>query len=115
MARTALNSLSKNQLRLWLLVFFFALAIPSGLLVYQAYDQLKWEAFHRHRVLAEELATRIDKGYAQLIEAEERRAFVDYNFLVVAGDIRENVIQVLIDTLNAIKTTVTSKTEFFEY
>jgi molybdopterin synthase catalytic subunit len=35
-------------------------------------------------------------------------------FLVVAGDIRENVIQVLTDTLSAIKTTVTHKTEFFE-
>ena len=33
--------------------------------------------------------------------------------LVVAGDIRENVIAVLQDTLNAIKTTVTSKTEYF--
>jgi molybdopterin synthase catalytic subunit len=38
----------------------------------------------------------------------------DVMLLVVAGDIRENVIQVLTDTLNAIKTTVTSKTEFFE-
>ena len=37
----------------------------------------------------------------------------DVMFLVVAGDIRENVITVLHDTLNAIKTTVTSKTEFF--
>ena len=33
--------------------------------------------------------------------------------LVVAGDIRENVIAVLNDTLNAIKTTVTKKTEVF--
>jgi molybdopterin synthase catalytic subunit len=33
--------------------------------------------------------------------------------LVVAGDIRENVIAVLSDTLNAIKSTVTAKTEFF--
>jgi hypothetical protein len=32
---------------------------------------------------------------------------------VVAGDIRENVITILNDTLNAIKTTVTQKTEFF--
>jgi molybdopterin synthase catalytic subunit len=38
----------------------------------------------------------------------------DVMLLVVAGDIRESVIQVLTDTLNAIKTTVTSKTEFFE-
>ncbi len=38
----------------------------------------------------------------------------DVMLLVVAGDIRENVISALRDTLNAIKTTVTSKTEFFE-
>ena len=38
----------------------------------------------------------------------------DVMLLVVAGDIRDNVIPALRDTLNAIKTTVTSKTEFFE-
>ena len=37
----------------------------------------------------------------------------DVMLLVVAGDIRENVIAALSDTLNAIKTTVTAKTEFF--
>jgi molybdopterin synthase catalytic subunit len=37
----------------------------------------------------------------------------DVMFLVVAGDIRENVIRVLTDTLNAIKSTVTHKTEYF--
>ena len=37
----------------------------------------------------------------------------DVMVLVVAGDVRENVIAVLEATLNAIKTTVTSKTEFF--
>ena len=37
----------------------------------------------------------------------------DVMLLVVAGDIRENVIAVLSDTLNAIKTSVTNKTEFF--
>lgn len=37
----------------------------------------------------------------------------DVMMLVVAGDIRENVIAVLADTLNAIKTTVTAKTESF--
>ena len=51
-----------------------------------------------------------------LIEiAENRNLSVgdDVMLLVVAGDIRENVITVLGDTLNAIKTTVTQKTEFF--
>ena len=38
----------------------------------------------------------------------------DVMLLVVAGDIRDNVIPTLSDTLNAIKTTVTSKTEFFK-
>jgi molybdopterin synthase catalytic subunit len=37
----------------------------------------------------------------------------DVMLLVVAGDVRENVIAILEETLNAIKTTVTSKTEFF--
>ena len=37
----------------------------------------------------------------------------DVMLLVVAGDIRENVITVLSDTLNAIKTSVTQKTEIF--
>lgn len=37
----------------------------------------------------------------------------DVMVLIVAGDIRENVIAVLSDTLNLIKTTVTAKTEYF--
>jgi molybdopterin synthase catalytic subunit len=47
--------------------------------------------------------------------AEDRDLAVgeDVMILIVAGDIRENVIDVLTDTLNLIKTTVTEKTEFF--
>ncbi|MCP4747798.1 MAG: molybdenum cofactor biosynthesis protein MoaE [Desulfobacteraceae bacterium] len=37
----------------------------------------------------------------------------DVMYLVVAGDIREHVIAILSNTLNAIKSTVTRKTEFF--
>ena len=37
----------------------------------------------------------------------------DVMLLVVAGDIRENVLASMTDTLNAIKTSVTAKTEFF--
>ena len=51
-----------------------------------------------------------------LVDIAENRNLVvgdDVMLLVVAGDIRENVIAVLGDTLNAIKTTVTQKTEFF--
>ncbi len=37
----------------------------------------------------------------------------DVMLLAVAGDIRENVIAVLTDTLNLIKSTVTKKTEYY--
>jgi len=37
----------------------------------------------------------------------------DVMLLAVAGDIRENVIAVLAETLDLIKTTVTAKTEYF--
>ena len=37
----------------------------------------------------------------------------DVMLLAVAGDIRENVIETLTNALNAIKATVTTKTEFF--
>lgn len=37
----------------------------------------------------------------------------DVMFLVVAGDIRENVIETLTDTLNLVKSQVTRKTQYF--
>lgn len=47
--------------------------------------------------------------------AEDRHLAVgdDVMVLVVAGDIRDTVISVLERTLNAVKETVTSKTEFY--
>ena len=38
----------------------------------------------------------------------------DVMYLVVAGDIRENVLAVLTDTLNLIKSEVTRKTQFYK-
>lgn len=51
-----------------------------------------------------------------LVEIADEQDLVvgdDVMCLVVAGDVRENVIATLETTLNAIKTTVTAKTEFF--
>ena len=93
MFSTSLTGLDRKKLRRWLAVFFLALAIPTGILVYQAYSQLKWEAFHQHRVLAEELAARIDARIVQLIDTEEARSFSDYAFLNVAGDPAANFLQ----------------------
>ncbi len=93
MFRASLAGWNEKRLRLWLVVFFLAVAIPTGILIRQAYSQLKWEAFHRHRVMAEELTTRIDRRLGELIDAEEARAFTDYAFLVVAGDPAASFVQ----------------------
>ncbi len=93
MWRNSLTGLDRKTLRRWLAVFFLALAIPTGILVYQAYSQLKWEAFHQYRVLAEELAARIDARIIALINTEEARSFADYAFLNVAGDPAANFLQ----------------------
>jgi molybdopterin synthase catalytic subunit len=51
----------------------------------------------------------------QIQIAEERDLVVgdDVMFLAVAGDIRDNVVPVLRDVLDEVKSTVTAKTEFF--
>ena len=52
-----------------------------------------------------------------LVEIQENRILSvgdDVMYLVVAGDIRENVIRTLHGTLDTIKSTVTQKTEFFK-
>ncbi|HLF98027.1 MAG TPA: HAMP domain-containing sensor histidine kinase [Methylococcaceae bacterium] len=93
MARSAFAGLDRRRLRLWLALFFLALAVPTALLIRQAYSQLKWEAFHQYRGLAEELAARIDGRLIELINGEEARSFTDYSFLVVAGDPTANFLQ----------------------
>ncbi len=86
------RGLSRTRLRFGLGAFFFALAVPAAVLVLHAYDQLKWEAFHQARGLAEELSGRIDQRIATLIASEERRGFADYQFLIVRGDASANVL-----------------------
>jgi len=81
------------QLRLLLGLFFLALAVPSAILVRQAYSQLRWEAFYQYRNLAEELSARIDNRFNRLVSAEESRAFGDYSFLVVSGTPEANYLQ----------------------
>jgi len=87
------TGLDRKRLRWLLSLFFLALAVPTGILVYQAYSQLKWEAFHQYRLLAEELAARIDARIVQLIDVEEARSFAEYAFLNVAGDPSDSFLQ----------------------
>jgi len=73
-------------LRNLLAIFFLALALPTGVLIWHAYSQLKWEAFHQYRGLAEELTSRIDAQLTEMIHSADNRSFADYTFLVVTGD-----------------------------
>ncbi|MBU2511534.1 molybdenum cofactor biosynthesis protein MoaE [bacterium] len=71
-----------------------------------------------HKKLKEVITTNKNRnGIIEiLIEiAEEKDLNVgdDVMYIVVAGDIRENVIETLYNTLNDVKATVTSKTEYY--
>lgn len=79
MARRAPDR-ERRRLRLGLAAFSLALAVPSAVLVYRAYDQLKWESFRRQQLAAEELAQRIDRRLGELIRVEEARPPSDYGF-----------------------------------
>jgi len=83
----------KDRLRNLLAIFFLALAIPTAVLIWHAYGQLKWEAFHQYRSLAEELTSRIDARLIDLVKSADTRSFVDYTFLVVTGDPSVNFLQ----------------------
>jgi signal transduction histidine kinase len=77
--------MTRRRLSLLMLLFFAALAVPSSVLVYQAYGQLKWEAFYQHQRLARELTLRIDAGFRDLIAREQSRPISDYEFVSVTG------------------------------
>lgn len=49
----------------------------------------------------------------EIAESKSLKVGDDVMYIVVAGDIREHVLAALTDTLNEIKSSVTSKTEFF--
>ncbi len=88
-----MKDFSPKRLRNLLVVFFLALAIPTGVLIWQAYEQLKWESFYQYRGMAEELTDRIDAAFNDRLNAAEARNFTDYAFLVVSGDPAANFLQ----------------------
>ncbi len=75
----------QRRLRRWLALFFLALAIPTLVLVAQAFRQLKWESFHRHSQQASGLAVQIDQSLADLLRREDQRPYSDYLFVSAAG------------------------------
>ncbi len=88
-----IEGLDRVRLRNFLALFFLALAIPTAVLIWQAYGQLKWEAFHQYQGDAEELTQRIDTRLNGLIKTADAHTFADYTFLVVSGDPSANFVQ----------------------
>src|SRR6185436_10810778 len=91
--RGARKRFDERALKIVLAAFFLALAIPAGVLIAQAYDQLKWQAFRSAQVAAEELAARIDSDLRVTMRVEDGRSFGAYSFLVVEGDAAANFVQ----------------------
>ena len=88
-----LEGLDRSRLRNFLALFFLALAVPTAILIWQAYSQLKWEAFYQYQGDAEEFTQRIDARLQELVNTADARTFADYTFLVVSGDPSANFVQ----------------------
>ncbi|MEX2124819.1 MAG: HAMP domain-containing sensor histidine kinase [Woeseia sp.] len=93
LSTSILKRFDGRRLELLLSLFFLALAVPTAVLIWQAYGQLKWEAYYQYRGMAEELTRRIDESLREHIGEAERRSFADYEFLVLAGDPSANFLQ----------------------
>jgi len=83
-----MNRFERQRRRLtWLLGGIFGvLFAASALIVVQAADRLRYEAFHGQRVLAEEFSSRANERLRRWIAAESARPPTDYDFLVVSGE-----------------------------
>jgi signal transduction histidine kinase len=92
-AGTLFRAFDARRLRLMIALLFVTLAVPTAVLIWQAYGQLKWEAYYQHRGMAEELTSRIDAELGERIRAAEDRSFGDFSFLVVSGDPAANFLQ----------------------
>jgi signal transduction histidine kinase len=91
--KTLIKGFDKGRLKRLLALFFLALAVPTGALIWQAYSQLKWEAFHQYRGLAEDLTSRVDAQLINMISTADARSFADYTFLNVTGETKAKFVQ----------------------
>jgi signal transduction histidine kinase len=81
----------RRRLRNRLTLLFVALALPTAAVIWQAWDQLKWEAWYQQRRQAEAFVSRVDAGIADRVARAEARNAADFAFLVpTAGeDVRQ--------------------------
>lgn len=77
---------SPARLRTMLGILFVALAVPTAALIWQAYDQLKWEGWFQYRNQAELLTRNIDASIANRVRIAESRSFADFEFGSATGN-----------------------------
>lgn len=77
-----LRHYDRRRLRLSLALLFTALTIPTMVVIWQAYDQLKWESWYQYRGRAEAFVNRVDTSIASRIAMAESRNAGDFAFLV---------------------------------
>ena len=82
---------SPARLRIVLGALFLALAVPTAAVIWQAYDQLKWESWFQYRNQAESLTRSIDASVSNRIRMAESHSFADFTFVSATGT--ENVVQ----------------------
>lgn len=74
-----------SRLRWVLVSCFLLLALPLAVLSYKAREQIQWEALFQQRAQAEQLTQRIDQALGELIQREDQRPALEYQFLLQAG------------------------------
>ncbi|MCJ8319165.1 MAG: HAMP domain-containing histidine kinase [Colwellia sp.] len=82
----AKNRLSKGRLQFLFTLFFLALAIPSAIISYIAYEKLRWETFHQYQQTAQSFALELNNTLNLAVTKEEARSDSDYSFLILEGD-----------------------------
>ncbi len=65
---------------------FLALLLPSIAVLWQGFNSLRYESFHRAHALAEAVATQMNDAVRQALLTEEQRPATDYDFFVLSGD-----------------------------
>ena len=78
--------MSRRRLGWLLFALWLLLVLPSLGLIVQTEQQIKWEAYHQYRSLAEELALRINQRLLADVQNEDARSVGEYQFLTVGGD-----------------------------
>ncbi|MEZ5460704.1 sensor histidine kinase [Dokdonella sp.] len=78
--------LSRRRLAVFLALLFAGLMIPTVILLLQTQRQIRFEAFHQYRTLAEELGLRINSNLQNMLGTEEDRSYADYQFAALASN-----------------------------